>query len=261
MTSARSRKSLVVAGSLLAHAGVIAALVVADLYRVEKLPIQASAPPMAFISGAGGARAGAAASSGLTRPERRLVRDVVQPIHERRHDAHAAAEVTVSVAAPGDVPGGGGDGGGETGGDGGGGAGDGPGGDGLCLDPGGCKLAPLPRLEPPQLAIEVPPPTPKVVPIAVLSALRVAGDPQIQPSDADARAMRQAGAAQVRGSFRFCIDVAGVVGDVRMQRGTGYADYDARLAAGIRAWRYRPLRLDGAATAACSTVVFVFTPR
>lgn len=254
----RSLKSVVVVASLVAHGGVIAALVVADLYRVERLPIQAAAPPTAWLSG-GGDRGGAAPSSGLSRPARRVVRDVVQPIHERRKDAKA--EVTVSIEVAGDLPGGdGGDGPGDGTGDG---TGGGPRGGELCLEPDGCEVTrvTLPPLEPPKLEVDVPPPTPKVVPIAVLGALRIAGEAQLQPGDADARAMRLAGAREVRGSFRFCIDARGAVDKVSALRGTGYPDYDARLQAGIRAWRYRPFLVDGQATAACSTVVFVFAPR
>ena len=57
------------------------------------------------------------------------------------------------------------------------------------------------------------------------------------------------------------MDEAGVVDMVLPLVSTGYATYDQRLLAGIRAWRYSPFIVDGQPIPVCTSVSFVYTQR
>lgn len=248
----RQPKVLALAISAVVNGGLLGTLAVSSMWRLDKLPVAADHGTLGIMAAA--APAGAPASSGVARTTRRIVREPVQPV-PRSATTPDPASTALSIAriGEGDGPGGGdgGNGEGESGGEG-----------EPCLVAGGCitppSLPPVPTFEPP--AIEIPPLETKVIAPTVLSALRIAGDVNVQPDGADLTAMQRAGSARVTGNFRVCIDTAGRVDRVATVRSTGYAGYDARLLSTMRAWRYRPYAVDGGAVAACSMVTFVFAP-
>jgi cysteine-rich repeat protein len=112
-----------------------------------------------------------------------------------------------------------------------------------------CALEPAPR---PRLATVAP---------SVLSALRISGETQIQPSSSTQSQMLRDGADRVRGSVKLCIGTDGAITSTALVASTKYADYDDHLLAAVRSWRYQPYTVNGAAVPACSIVSFIFTPR
>jgi len=111
---------------------------------------------------------------------------------------------------------------------------------------------PEPKPEPPPVKVK----KMKIVRPPDLEHIRIFGDTQVHPSEVDKMAMIRAGNPRTTAQFLLCIDERGAVASVKMQRSSGYPDYDARLSAAMHAWRYRPYMVDGEAQPACSTVTF-----
>jgi len=110
---------------------------------------------------------------------------------------------------------------------------------------------PEPKPEPPPVKKKA-----KIVRPPDLEHMRISGETQVHPSEVDKMAIIRAGNPRTTAQFLLCIDERGAVASVKMQRSSGYADYDARLSAAMQAWRYRPYMQDGEAQPACSTVTF-----
>jgi hypothetical protein len=92
---------------------------------------------------------------------------------------------------------------------------------------------------------------PSMIAPSRLEELRVAGDKTIVPDDMESR----------RGTFKFCLDVTGKVGDIEPLQPTGDAHYDAKIERAMQQWAYRPVIVDGQPTAICSAVTFIFNHR
>jgi TonB family protein len=107
-------------------------------------------------------------------------------------------------------------------------------------------------------AAVIPPRPPEVRPVRAdeLAAIRISGHTQIEPSDARKSAMACAGHLAVSADLHVCVSDRGEVTSVDLTSSTGYADYDARLLAGVRGWRYRPYTVDGVGVAVCGAVRF-----
>lgn len=91
--------------------------------------------------------------------------------------------------------------------------------------------------------------------------VRVDGDAAIQPDAPTAAAMVAAGRTRVISSWAVVIDSGGWVQEVAAITSTGFLAYDARLAAGIRSWRFQPFEdEDGMAIPVATTYTFVWTP-
>jgi TonB family protein len=104
-----------------------------------------------------------------------------------------------------------------------------------------------------------PPPVvkkPTIVKPSDLSQIRIYGDTQVHPSEVDKMAIIRAGDRGTWAKFLVCIDDHGAVSSVKLVHSSGYSDYDTRLAASIRGWRYRPYMQGGEPQAVCSTVQF-----
>jgi cysteine-rich repeat protein len=122
--------------------------------------------------------------------------------------------------------------------------------DGNAVDGDGCSR---------QCQIE--PPRRVEVPVKTIESLRVSGEAHILPPPSVQSQMQRGGRDRVDALFRVCLDATGQVGDVTLRKSTGFADYDARLASGVRGWRYRPYSVDGRAVAVCGSVRFVYVQR
>jgi protein TonB len=103
-----------------------------------------------------------------------------------------------------------------------------------------------------------PPAPPQNVAPTVLEQRRIAGDRAITPDDATRRAIADAGKTKVVGAWKLCISETGAVTTVRALKSTGFPAYDAALEAGMRAWRYRPFRVNGNAAKVCTAVTFIY---
>jgi len=110
-----------------------------------------------------------------------------------------------------------------------------------------------------RLAVDQLPEPPAVVPQVVLEAQRVAGEKNLMPGEADIEAMAASGKGTV-GRFKMCLDDKGVPAKVTLLKSTYFADYDARIKAGIRAWRYKPFRVKGKPVPVCTSVDIVYRP-
>jgi hypothetical protein len=92
---------------------------------------------------------------------------------------------------------------------------------------------------------------PSLIAPSRLEALRIAGDKTILPDDMRSR----------RGTFKFCLDVTGKVGDIEPLQPTGDARYDAKIERAMQQWAYRPVIVDGQPAAICSAVTFIYNRR
>jgi cysteine-rich repeat protein len=97
--------------------------------------------------------------------------------------------------------------------------------------------------------------------VQTVESLRVSGEARILPPASVQSQMQRGGSARVDALFRVCLDAAGRVTEVTQRKSTGFAEYDARLASGVRGWRYRPHSVDGAAVPVCGSVRFVYVQR
>ena len=93
---------------------------------------------------------------------------------------------------------------------------------------------------------------------SLLEGKRIAGPKQIWPDDATKTAIYKAHVSRVVGQLRVCIDETGHVESVLPMQSTGFADYDRRLIAGVRLWRYSPYQVDGAPVPVCTSVTFIY---
>jgi hypothetical protein len=86
---------------------------------------------------------------------------------------------------------------------------------------------------------------------------RIAGTPNIPPPAGVMTAARMDGRDRIVGTFKLCIDTAGIVVSVGEIRSTGYPEYDALLMAGMQTWAYQPWIENGQATAVCAAIAFL----
>ena len=133
--------------------------------------------------------------------------------------------------------------------------------------PGSMTPEPAPAAAPaaaPKAAVAVPKPAPakpatiKQVQPAFLTAKRIAGNSDILPDNATKQAMRHEGRAKAVGRFQVCVDTAGKVSSVKKLGSSGYAAYDARIEKELRAWKFSPIAINGAATPVCSAIAISY---
>jgi hypothetical protein len=105
-----------------------------------------------------------------------------------------------------------------------------------------------------------PSPSPRLVATTVIEQLRISGERMIEPDDATKRQIAADGKSRVVGSFKLCIDGSGALTLVQLLKTTGYRDFDAKLDAEMRTWRYRPFMVNGKAVAACAAYTFIYMP-
>lgn len=99
------------------------------------------------------------------------------------------------------------------------------------------------------------------VPPTLLEGARIAGDKQVLPDDEDKLAIQASGQNRVIGSFKMCLDVAGVPVEIVRLKSTGYPRYDEKIHRAMETWRYRPYLVDGVAKVVCTAVTFVYSQR
>ena len=109
----------------------------------------------------------------------------------------------------------------------------------------------------------VPPPAapkaaPKRVAAAFLEASRIAGNAKILPDNGTRQAMRHVGATRVTGRFQLCAAADGAVTRVTMTSSSGYPDYDQQIIKALRAWQFKPITIEGRATAVCTSIAIAY---
>jgi outer membrane biosynthesis protein TonB len=96
----------------------------------------------------------------------------------------------------------------------------------------------------------------KIIPPVKLRELRISGETQIQAPDVVKTQIMRNGGGKVTGSFKVCLDAAGLVSSIALTTSTGYVQYDAELSRAMRDWRYRPYTVDGMGVPVCGMVTF-----
>lgn len=254
------RRGPVVVLSLLAHAGALAALIGAGMWRLDKLPPIDS--PVTFVASIGVSipdegppRAKPSA------PEReRVATTPHQPTTRRREAAASTTETPTTIGTGAEHP--------TT-----------PGLLEVCPPGADCTPPILQDIEAPVCGNGQVEPgetcddggraagdgcaatcrtEPVVLGQRAIEAQRIAGDPQIAAPDSVRAQMARAQQTQVQGHVKMCLDKDGQVTSARVLRSTGYPEYDARLTERMRGWRYRPFQVNGAAVPVCSVVTFVY---
>jgi len=255
------RRRIFFASSGIAHGAAVAALIVAAMWRVDKLSFTREHTPVSMMpepppgNSGGGAKPAAAPPKTEKKHiiKKAIVKVPVQPVN---------VTTTTEPSEPTDEPpgdGGGGDGKGSGEPTGGGGCTPGVDciGDAVVTPP-----EPKPCSDPSRANdADCKPPAPQVVAPTAIEALRIAGTTQIQPPDEVKMMMHHDGHDKIRGTFRVCLDTSGAVTSTRAIRSTGYDSYDDRLSAEMAGWRYRPFTVNGTAVAVCSAVTFVYSMR
>jgi TonB family protein len=102
-------------------------------------------------------------------------------------------------------------------------------------------------------------PQPPMIAPGMLSALRISGETQLQPSAVTQNQMMREGVSRVEARVTVCVTTSGSVGSATMRTSTRYPAYDQILLAAVRDWRYRPYVVNGTQVPACSIVRFIYT--
>ncbi|HTM23435.1 MAG TPA: TonB family protein [Kofleriaceae bacterium] len=230
----------VLAAAILFHVLVLAAAIIHSYWNVDRLPVPhgrlellvpvPTPPPPA-------GRAASAPRSNLPANQVRVVSGSIQPVH-------------IDQTRP-QPSGGGGAGGGSSDGFGqGGGIGDGP---GTCI---GITCSET-TSEPPDIKV-VEPPTVRNEPIAVVDKHFLSGTRQIHPDESTQSKMGRDGTTSTRAVVKMCLGPDGHVDSLDLLQSSGYPDYDAKILATMRAWRYSEF---GGQAIICSPVTFVYNVR
>ncbi len=226
------------------HVAVVSGLLVAGLWKLDRLDpgratfdlAVASPPPPA----ASGSPAAAKAEPFKRKKQQTVVKEIVQP---KKRDTDATTQK--AATEPSDGTGGSGSGAGS-------GSGFDPIGTGTCAIPpcGTGSAAPVPTK---------PATAPIIVPPTVIKGLRTSGETQIHPPPPVKTTMLRDGASKVVATLRLCVGTDGEVSGVSVLKSSGYAGYDAALDDGLRRWHYRSYEVNGRKVPVCGVVTFVYS--
>ena len=100
---------------------------------------------------------------------------------------------------------------------------------------------------------------PKIVPQVALEAQRIAGEKDIQPPNDVATAISRAGKGVV-GVVKMCLSSGGSVQKLNVLKSTGHPAYDNKIKTKMREWKYRPFMVNGKAVPVCTSVTFIYRP-
>ena len=106
-----------------------------------------------------------------------------------------------------------------------------------------------------------PPRPPQLVAPGLLEAVRIAGTKDIAPDAATQAEIAKSGKSKIMGSYKICVDTQGKPLRITLMKSTGFPAYDARIAAEMKRWRYRPFLVNGTATPVCTAVTFIYSSR
>jgi TonB family protein len=239
-------RSPLVVTSVGIHVVAVSGLMVAGLWKLERLEpgrstfdLAVASPPAAAASGS---PAAAKAEPFKRKPPKVVARDIVQP-DKRVVETKAVA----TSSEPSDGTGGTGSGAGS-------GSGFDPIGTGTCAIPpcgagSGSAAPPVPQKVT----------APLVVPPTVIKGLRTSGETQIHPPAVVKTTMLRDGASKVIATLRLCVGTDGEVSDVSVLKSSGYTGYDAALDDGLRRWHYRAYEVNGRKVPVCGVVTFVYS--
>jgi hypothetical protein len=107
------------------------------------------------------------------------------------------------------------------------------------------------------VTVPAPAPGPRLVAPAVLQSLRISASDPPRLSAATQQQMLRDGVDRIVVTVRVCVASDGAVASTRLMHYPRYDDHNAAIVRAVRAWRYRPFLVDGAAVPVCSLVTFV----
>ena len=87
---------------------------------------------------------------------------------------------------------------------------------------------------------------------------RIAGVPEVAPTEPIKLELAKHHNPALFGVFRFCLAETGAVDNVTTVLSSGNTDYDALIKTAIHAWRYKPYVSNGKPAAICSEVVYSY---
>jgi len=90
---------------------------------------------------------------------------------------------------------------------------------------------------------------------------RVSGAPEVVPPTNVVSDFESKGMSNITSITKLCLDSTGAIVEQKMLKSSGYPDYDARIEAAIRDWRFKPYELDGEAIAVCTSATFIYKKR
>jgi hypothetical protein len=107
-------------------------------------------------------------------------------------------------------------------------------------------------------------PTPTRMPDGTLmisprSLHRTSGKTFVVPDDHTKAAIHNAGISRIVGTYQFCVNDSGHIGNLAMVRSTGVPPYDALIMREISHWEYAPYVDEGKVIPVCTAVTFVYT--
>jgi protein TonB len=102
------------------------------------------------------------------------------------------------------------------------------------------------------------PEKPKVVPQVALKANRISGNDQVAPPESVRLLMVKQGESKLVATSKMCLTKAGAVASVNMVKSSGYAEYDQKILAEMRRWKYRPFTVNGKAVPVCTAITFIY---
>jgi periplasmic protein TonB len=100
---------------------------------------------------------------------------------------------------------------------------------------------------------------PKVVPQVALEAQRLSGEKDIQPPNDVATTISRSGKGVV-GVVKMCLTAGGTVQKLNVLKSTGYPAYDSKIKSKMHEWKYRPFMVNGKAVPVCTSVTFIYRP-
>jgi TonB family protein len=246
-------RKVIVSASVVAHGAGIVALTVMAFWRIDKLPLQDTPVRAAFVMPGTPAPAGGPKRDKLVplkeaKPEEKpkvRVNETVQPTAEVEKTNNTGA----TTATTGTDEGGGGPGEGPPTGD--------------TTTPitgdGDCTVPPCDGEKPPVVKKTIKKPV--TITTEMANGLRTSGNALIHAPEQTRVTMLHEGKTQTVGTAKLCIGDDGGIDSVKLLRSTGYADYDAKLLAEMRGWRYRPYKVNGEAVPFCTAVTIVYKMR
>jgi protein TonB len=102
---------------------------------------------------------------------------------------------------------------------------------------------------------------PQAVPAHMIDGHRVKGDTKIVAPEPVRIAMLNRRQKKLTASVKLCLSASGSPTTVRVIASSGHTEYDARLEAAVKRWRYRPYRVNGQAVPVCTSVQFIYRMR
>ncbi len=238
----RSRRLSIIAISLSAHVALVLGLFVAGFWHLDRLDAEKRTVAITVPHEPPPAPSGGGGAAPLPPMHRKLPPPRIPVPVPHPETPAVAADPTPPGELPGNGPG----------------SGKGP---ATADPPGHCDEPPCgddPDSRGRKPAPEVKKQTETVVPPAVIRALRISGETQLQPPDPVKIRMARDGQTTASPSLEVCLSDTGEVTRVSIRHSSGYDAYDRVLLDGVRAWRYRPYRVGAIAVPVCGIVIFKY---